>query len=117
MGQEYRNTAIYTAFDDFEHPDLSAPERNLLRAVLMNAIADINRSGDHSRKAREYFLSKEDDYLFSFQSVCSYLNINPHHILILVGLEELPDRFKRPDRQGDTQIIADETMLSELSDS
>jgi hypothetical protein len=88
MGQEYRNTAIYTAFDDHEQPELVAAERNLLRAVLMNAVADVNRPGDYSRKAREYFLSREEDYLFSFQSVCSYLNINPRHILILVGLDE-----------------------------
>lgn len=92
MTSEKRNTAIFTAFDDVETPELATPERNLLRAVLLNAISDMHRDGEFSRKARDYFLSKDDDYLFSFQSVCDFLSINPHHILIIVGLEK-SDRF------------------------
>ncbi|MFN4896393.1 MAG: hypothetical protein ACK5GN_05835 [Pseudomonadota bacterium] len=83
-----RNTAIYTAFDDYDANDIPVPEKGLLRAILVTAIADMNREDEHARKARSYFLSKEDDYIFSFQAVCSYLNINPHHILVLVGLEK-----------------------------
>ena len=92
MGREGKNTAIYIGFDDYEQAELATPEKNLLRAILLNAVADINRPGDFSRRARDYFMSKEDDYIFSFQSVCGFLNINPHHILILVGLEK-SDRF------------------------
>jgi hypothetical protein len=92
MAREGKNTAIYVGFEDFEQTEMVLPEKNLLRAILMNAISDIHRPGDMSRKAREYFLSKEDDYIFSFQSVCSFLNINPHHILIVVGLEQ-SDRY------------------------
>ncbi|MEY4701120.1 MAG: hypothetical protein RL326_1307 [Pseudomonadota bacterium] len=88
MAREKRNTAIYTAFDDHETNNLPIPEKSLLRAILLNAIADINRHDETSRKAREYFLSKEEDYIFSFQAVCSYLQINPRHILVLVGLAE-----------------------------
>jgi hypothetical protein len=88
MAREKRNTAIYTAFDDHEANSLPIPEKSLLRAILLNAIADINRHDETSRKAREYFLSKEEDYVFSFQAVCSYLQINPRHILVLVGLAE-----------------------------
>ena len=88
MAREKRNTAIYTAFDDHEANNLPSPEKGLLRAILLNAIADINRHDETSRKAREYFLSKEEDYVFSFQAVCSYLQINPRHILVLVGLVE-----------------------------
>lgn len=83
-----RNTAIYTAFEDYDGSDIPIPEKGLLRAILLNAIADMNREDEYARKARSYFLSKEDDYIFSFQAVCSYLNINPHHIMVLVGLEE-----------------------------
>jgi hypothetical protein len=86
MGRENRHTAIYVAYDDADQLELATPERNLLRAVLLNAVADMGRPGDCSRRARDYFLSKEDDYLFSFQSVCSYLNVNPRHILTIVGL-------------------------------
>lgn len=88
MAREKRNTAIYTAFDDHEANNLPVPEKGLLRAILLNAIADMNRHDETSRKAREYFLSKEDDYIFSFQAICSYLQINPRHILVLVGLAE-----------------------------
>jgi hypothetical protein len=97
MMREGKNTAIYVGFDDFEQPELATPERNLLRAILLNAIADVNRPGEFSRRAKDYFLSKEDDYIFSFQSVCSFLNINPHHILVLTGLEQ-SDRYvvRRP---------------------
>ena len=81
----------------------------MLRAILLNAIADINRHDETSRKAREYFLSKEDDYIFSFQAVCSYLQINPRHILVLVGLAEgkyansntTPSTETAPQKQGE----------------
>ena len=92
MMREGKNTAIFEGFEDFEQSELATPEKNLLRAILLNAIADINRPGEFSRRARDYFMSKEEDYIFSFQSVCSFLNINPHHILILVGLEQ-SDRY------------------------
>lgn len=97
MMREGKNTAIYIGFDDFEQAELATPEKNLLRAILLNAIADVNRPGEFSRRAKDYFLSKEEDYIFSFQSVCSFLNINPHHILLLVGLEQ-SDRYvvKKP---------------------
>jgi hypothetical protein len=88
MKENKRNTAIYTAFDDSDANDLPVPEKSLLRAILLNAINDMNREDEHARKARAYFLSREDDYIFSFQAVCSYLNINPKSILVLVGLEQ-----------------------------
>jgi hypothetical protein len=94
MSQERKNTAIFTAFDDMDQPELATPERNLLRAILINAIADMNRQGEESRRAKDYFLDREDDYVFSFKSVCSYLNIDPQHILILVGLRESPRPLK-----------------------
>ena len=113
MASDKKNTAIFTAFDDFEQPELATPEKNLLRAVLLNAIADMNREGEFSRKARDYFISGEDDYVFSFQSVCSFLNVNPHHILILVGIEH-SDRFppKLPEisREGAIDIIIDHEL-------
>jgi hypothetical protein len=88
MMREGKNTAIYIGFDDFEQPELATPEKNLLRAILLNAVADVDRPGEFSRRAKDYLLSKEDDYIFSFQSVCAFLNVNPHHILVLAGLEQ-----------------------------
>ena len=110
MMREGKNTAIYIGFDDFEQAELATPEKNLLRAILLNAIADVNRPGEFSRRAKDYFLSKEEDYIFSFQSVCSFLNINPHHILLLVGLEQ-SDRYvvKKPLKgTDDTALVAEQ---------
>jgi hypothetical protein len=103
MGREHKNTAIFSAYDDYEQPELATPEKNLLRAVLINAIADMGRPGEFSRRAKDYFLSTEDDYVFAFRSVCTYLNINPHHILILVGLEE--NQRLRRERPHETQVL------------
>jgi len=103
MGREHKNTAIFSAYDDYEQPELATPEKNLLRAVLINAIADMGRPGEFSRRAKDYFMSTEDDYVFAFRSVCTYLNINPHHILILVGLEE--DRRLRQEKPHETQVL------------
>lgn len=104
--RDKRNTAIYTAFDDVDPSDMALPEKGLLRAILLNAIADMNREDEYSRRAREYFLSKEDDYIFSFQAVCSYLNVNPHHILILVGLEDMPKSKQRAGTSESEQVQA-----------
>ena len=43
--REGKNTAIYVGFDDFEQAELATPEKNLLRAILLNAIADVNLPG------------------------------------------------------------------------
>jgi hypothetical protein len=108
MGREHKNTAIFTAFDDYEQRELATPEKNLLRAVLVNAIADMGRSGEFSRRARDYFTSSEDDYVFAFRSVCQYLNINPHHILIIVGLED--DKRPRSLAACETQILTSDQI-------
>jgi hypothetical protein len=97
MTRDRRNTAIYTAYDDSDAGDVPPAERGLLRAILLNAIADVNRKDEHSRRAREYLLSKEDDYIFSFRAICSYLNIDPKNILILVGIEPNPRKTSEPD--------------------
>ena len=118
MMREGKNTAIYIGFDDFEQPELATPEKNLLRAILLNAIADVNRPGEFSRRAKDYFLSKEDDYIFSFQSVCSFLNINPHHILVLTGLEH-SDRYivKKPLKGGAQSSVVDEDIIPTTTQS
>lgn len=87
MGEGKRETAIYTAFEDFEPTDVAVPERNLLRAVLMAALNDAkNKNGEARGKAMQYLLSAEDDYLFSFRSICDYLNVDAEKILLVSGL-------------------------------
>ncbi|MBX7137540.1 MAG: hypothetical protein K1X83_06100 [Oligoflexia bacterium] len=108
MTQNKKNTEIYVAYDDHEPFDPSRPERNLLRAVLSSAMSDMQKGGTSAEKAQEYFLSPEDDYLFSFRSVCNFLELDPKTILIVVGLEDRlplakPQRAANPEASTDLQ--------------
>ena len=79
-------TAIYTAFDEFDGFDPVTPERNLMRAILRTAMEDIRRSGCPYREAKRYFLSNDDKYLFSFLSICYHLDLCPKTIRTMLGL-------------------------------
>lgn len=87
MRKEDKNTAIYVAYDDQQPHDSAVPEKNLLVAILLNAISDLRKPGDAGRKAVDYFLSPNEDYIFSFQSICDYLAIDPKRILTITGLK------------------------------
>ena len=87
MFKDPKNTAIYEAFGEHDGLDPVWAEKNLLRAILTNAMCDLKQPGDASRKALEYFLSPDEDYIFSFRSVCSYLNIDADKILVVTGLK------------------------------
>lgn len=98
MAREDKNVAVYTAFDDIEAFDPTTPEKNLLRAILLGALHDLKKEGDEKRKATEFFLIPEDDYIFSFVSICDYLNIDPNKILVVAGLHnESTDLTERKD--------------------
>lgn len=87
MAKQSNETTVFIAFDDHVSFDPARPEKELLRAILLNALSDLRKPGELSRRAREYFLSAEEDYLFSFQSVCNFLNIDPKRILKVTGLQ------------------------------
>ena len=92
--KEKRNTAIYFAYDDETPFDPVTCEKNLLRAVLMSAMYDLKKSGQVAEEAKHFFLSPEDDYLFSFNSICSYLGVDPKRILLVTGLQpQVSDNF------------------------
>jgi hypothetical protein len=86
MAKDRANTAIYVAFEDHQGIDPAEPERNLLRAIMLTALSDLRKEGESRKKAIEYFLNPEDEYLFSFQSVCTLLDIDPKQILVVAGL-------------------------------
>jgi len=89
MGKPRENTAIYVAYEDCEPHDPSLPEKNLLRAILLTAMSDLKKKGDPYRKALEYFLSPDEEYLFSFRSVCTLLDVDPKLILLVTGLKKV----------------------------
>ncbi len=86
MPRDDKNTAIHTAYDDREPHDASAPEKGLLKAVLLSALSDLNRPGELGRRANEYLLSNDEKYIFSFRSICEHLSIDPRRILRVAGL-------------------------------
>ncbi|MBX7144722.1 MAG: hypothetical protein K1X79_09750 [Oligoflexia bacterium] len=77
------DVAIDVAFDDIVPYDPALPERNLLRAVLLNALSDLRKPGEPHREAAMFFLNTDEDYLFSFQSICNHLDIDPSRVLIV----------------------------------
>jgi hypothetical protein len=81
-----KDTAIYTAYDDFQGIDSAEAEKNLMRAILKSAMDDIRKHGEAAREALHYFLSEEDYYLYSFLSVCRHLGLCHKTIRTVVGL-------------------------------
>ncbi|MCI5064455.1 hypothetical protein MRY87_01885 [bacterium] len=89
MKKDEKNTAIYVAHEEHVPWDPTEPERNLLRAILMSALNDIQKGGRLEEEAKTFFLSEEDDYIFSFQAICSFLQLDAEQVLILTGLREV----------------------------
>ena len=104
MQREEKNTAIYVAYDDTQAFDGVGPEKHLLLAILLSALSDLKKPGDAGRKAVEYFLSTEDDYIFSFQSICDYLAIDPKQILMVTGLNHGPDGLHKIHEQAEEEL-------------
>jgi hypothetical protein len=55
------------------------PERRLLVAILERAVLDLNHKSKHIRKNSEAWIKADriEDDLFSFEFVCSYLELDP----------------------------------------
>ena len=87
-----KHTVIYTAYDDHEDYDYSIPEKELLYAVLMSALNDLKNPGKEARKAMEFLLDPNDDYLFSFKSICDHLKVDPQDILVHAGLKQKKEK-------------------------
>ena len=86
MARDDKHVAVHTAFEDVIPWDPSTPEKNLLRALLTTALADVRKNGNVRKMALEFFLNSDDDYVFSFRSVCEYLELDPEMVLIAAGL-------------------------------
>lgn len=113
MGDD-KQTIIFVANDDFELFDPSYPEKDLLRAVLLNAIDDLDHNGLEGRRALDFFLSPDhEDYLFSFRSICNHLDIDPNTLLKRIGLIGKLSPNGGPVVQGPSESAAQEPQKSE----
>lgn len=86
MSKEDKNKEVFVAYEDSIPWDPSTPEKNLLRAMLITAMADFNKNGEVGRQAKDFFTSPETDYIFSFHSICDYLGIDPKSVRAKLGL-------------------------------
>lgn len=67
-------------------------EYKLLHAILENAIEDFlghKATQKEQKLAKLWFLSKDSSYVYSFESVCSYLNLSSNAIRRKLSL--IPD--------------------------
>lgn len=106
MRENDKDTAIYIAYEETVPFDPAVPEKNLLRAVLLSAMLDLKKPGDAGRRATEYFLSPDEDYLFSFASICNFLNVDTDKILTVTGLKAVV--LDAPDLSVDSVPCEDE---------
>jgi hypothetical protein len=81
-------TAVYVAFEEYLPLDPSEPEKNLMVAILKSAFDDIKKQGAPYREARDYFLSNDTKYIYSFINVCLHLGLCAKTIRTLMGLHQ-----------------------------
>ena len=104
---KHPDTAIYTAFDDYQPRDTAQSERNLIRAVLLLAMDDIKKTGEVQRDARRFFASNNIVYPYSFLNICFSLNLCPRTIRTIIGLDREPIS-----ESAEKNNVADEGQLA-----
>jgi len=95
---------ILQYWDVFKRKEYTQPEKYLMLTVLRDAIIEY-RSNFASRNrlyqnARTWFFEESSDRLFSFESICETLNLNPLVIrkqLLAEGQRRLCQQFGEPD--------------------
>ncbi len=98
------DSAVFTAYEDHKGVDGAESEKNLMRAILHQAMEDIKKGGDKSRDAGRYFIDARDDYLYSFVSICRHLELCAKTIRTVVGI--IPLRAPEPESKDEDQIAA-----------
>ena len=83
---DLKSTTIL-AYDNLEKYDYIKAEKDLMRAVLRNAIDDYLGNNVRCRNAVErYFRSDNPTYLYSFVSICNNLEISAEMIRKYLGI-------------------------------
>ena len=53
------------------------PLSELMRAIILRAIEDFNSTGEHHDEAIEYLCDEDEEYIFSFVSICRHFGLDP----------------------------------------
>lgn len=114
MENELKDQTIIVAYEDEGAFDASEPEKNLLAAMLLYALNDVNKSGTLKDEALEYLLNPDEDYVFSFRSVCNLLNVDPSMVLQVVGLETLYRHNEKQYMRGERTMSQGATKKGHL---
>lgn len=88
LGQLLHNTSVSEQFFDTMRGHHRTPERDLLIAILEDAIYNYRkyrRARDpegkrNFREAKEWIMVRSDDWIFSFNSICELLGLDPDYI-------------------------------------
>lgn len=109
MDNPKKDTTVYVAYEEFVPFDPVEPERNLLRAILRSALSDVKKGGEVGKLAEEFFLSPDEDYIFSFRSICDLLSLDASQVLLITGLKGNSDenetlREHSPEHKSDLTV-------------
>ena len=53
------------------------PVSELMRAIILRTIEDLNQGGEVRDEALAYLEDEDEEYVFSFASICRYLGLDP----------------------------------------
>lgn len=53
------------------------PVNELMRAIILRTIEDINSSTEFYQEALDYLLEEDEEYIFSFKAICRHLGFDP----------------------------------------
>lgn len=53
------------------------PVSELMRAMILRTIEDLNQIGEPREEALAYMHDEDEEYVFSFYSICRYLGLDP----------------------------------------
>lgn len=53
------------------------PINELMRAMILRVVDDLNSEGELRAEALEYLFSDDEEYILSFQAICRHLGFDP----------------------------------------
>jgi hypothetical protein len=53
------------------------PLSELMRAIILRVIDDLKTDGEVREEAESYLLNEDDEYVFSFKSICRHFDLDP----------------------------------------